>query len=358
MDTISAAFDGPRAVDHSEIVGVNANPLFSRDHFQYMLCHVFSEARKGWQVDDRDRPILWRTKADDRGRYTGECLLFHFQPNRIYPALPEAVGAGASATAVHRQNFTNCVYNDNFFQTIHGAFKDCPFAFVMIGRMYLHLVCQALNAGKGAETVRLGHIERFASEYVIGDSLFCHFWQQTINMHDYIVRTAKEIDLLDCVGILSPSLEPNDKYSNCWKAILNGVNIDLLKLRLDTTSGKNNPIPCENQMLGYDVIWLADTPEAVNFDSNLVQHTLGRAILLQAESLVITDFYLSTLMGFRKAWVIKRNDIQTAKDNRELPDVDTELLNQFKGLVIFNGFRMIGLKPNKRYRPPAEVTVT
>lgn len=358
MATISGAFVGDPAEDHSQIEGVNANPLFSRDHFQYMLCHVFSEARKGWQVDDRDRPIIWRTKRDDRGCYTGQCMLFHFQPNRIYPALPEDVGRIAAVASVMRQNGSNSFYDDNFFQTVHGQSKGCPSIFVIIGRMYLHLVCNSLNAGHGADQVKLGNLETFASQYTIGDRMFCHFWQTDRNMHDYIVRTAKELDLWQCVGLLQVKENAPKRYTNSWTAITTGVDVDLLKQRLSVTQAAGNPVPSDSETLMFNVICSTDTPGAASFDSNLRQESLGRAIGLQQETLVITDLFLTYLMDFRKSWTERRNEIQTAKESAALPDVDLDLLNQLKNHVITNGFRMIGLKRNKLFVVPTAVVRT
>jgi hypothetical protein len=313
LTRIRNAFVAPIPISHSDIPGVDANPLFSRDHFQFLLCHVFYKARTAYEAPGEfgDFPIIWRLKHSDRNVHLGHALLFILRSSYTYQVLPEDQVANNRVLLLFRPPTLKWVYNDNFFFSLQACYQHCPFANVLLGRLYLSLVCEALNNGNAADKVTMGALEKAASRYTIGeDFLLSYFWTTDERMHSYITASNKKTKFLGCNGIDKASLA--DKFRSNWDAILVGVDQNILRRRLAEVKGTGNPRPDVSESLDYSFVTDEQHPHAYQFNDYLSIYNLGDALKAQANDFVVTSLFLTTLSTYRRGYMEIRNRLQTA----------------------------------------------
>jgi hypothetical protein len=99
---------------HSGLPIANDHPMFSKEHFEYILCHVFYKAREGRKESVDDIPVIWQTKSSERGHYLGKVVLFMFTPQRTYQALPVDTAAADAILAIFRPPAMVYPIRDNF----------------------------------------------------------------------------------------------------------------------------------------------------------------------------------------------------------------------------------------------------
>jgi hypothetical protein len=311
---VRSALIQPVPAEHSNVSGANAYSMFSRDHFEHILCKVFYDARSSVLTGTGDFPIIWRLKASDRNAFLGEALLFILQPRETYQAAPAQVAANASSVALYRRPTPRWHYKDNFFPSIHGCIKNaaCPIFHIMVGRLFVNLVCVALNKGHPASSVKLGDIKRAAVAYHPEDSFsFSYFWQNDKQMHSFMVTCNKIWKMNSCIGMNDDVILKKEKNRNIWDAVLRGVNRTRFLRLVQQTQGIHCTPPALEDTLEYSFLCDEDDPSSVSFNRNLSSFPLGSAITTQGVDFVVTRLFLSTLNSFRHNWVKRRNVLQT-----------------------------------------------
>jgi hypothetical protein len=321
LTLIRGALSPPISTAHSNIQGASAKPLFSRDHFDFLLCHVFQKVRQTHLVNVGDCPIIWRLKASARNEFLGAACLFMVDTEAAYQAAPVEEEAANATLALYRRPTVKWRYSDTFFNSIHCCFKECPLAHVLVGRLYVSLVCQALNDGAGARTVRLGHLKKAAADHRIGDTfLFSYFWSSDRQMNDFINTCNKKWKMLDFIGLDDADVMSIEANRGTWRAVLRGLNETTLFRRIEHTAGVGNPVPVGGEVLDYEMVSEEFDAMAVHFDRNLRNFTLGEAIKKQKGDFVITLPFLNTLVTFRADWMTRRNQLQNAMEDTDNED--------------------------------------
>ena len=319
----------PAPVAHSNIQGASNYGIFTRDHFEFVLCHVFYKARMSYAVNEGDQPILWRVKPSDRNIHLGQAYLFMPNTGGNYPIAPAHVEIADQAILLYRRPTDKWRHVDNFFNSLHHCYKPLLLGHVLVGRLYLNLVCDALNHGDGAETVKLGAVTRAATDYRVADNfLFSYFWSSDKQLHNFLVTSGKIWGIFGCRGLLDQAMLRKPVPGKIWHAVLQGVDEVKLRRRLQSTNGIGNPVPVGDEILEYDMVFDEFNPMSVDFNRNLRNFTIGVAIKRQEDKLVITQFFLQTLMTFRSEWMSRRNDLQIAMETTENEDQQEEARNQ------------------------------
>lgn len=342
---------GPTPPQHSNVPGANDYPMFSKDHFEFMLCLVFYKARQHRNLDATDIPILWQTKSSDRARWLGSALLFQFDPSRVYQALP-AVGNDqllAAAALFRRVPANKWFYKDTFWATITHCHKQCPIPEVILGRAYLHIACMNLNQGKSLEKLGLTPLMAHLSTMRIETLPFEYFWISNISMRDWVKKTMNNLQLKGCIGMT----EQED--SNVWGAILRGVNTRLLKQRMLLTYEGNHDIPPPIQMLDYDIVQTDADESSVSMDAQLIHKNLGSAIRQIGKHLIVTPQLLTVLMEFRTTYVKSMGNIQSAHEERESSsDIGLKVNKFIDDTEEVNGIIIYGLPRWREKKKPAK----
>jgi len=302
--------------EHSNIVSANAFPLFSQDHFEFMLCHVFYQVRVSQCLNESDIPIIWQTKPSERGYHTGSALLFQFEPDMHYAAVPGPVNADAVAENEIFRPTDPLDGKDNFWYSINTCFPKCPLSFVVLGRLYLELICDYLNRGDPIGKIGLAPLSEKVSSMAVNGRSFQDFWMSELAMRDWVKNTMKELLLKGCAG-LDPSVIRSPRATKCWSAMLKGMNVTKLRRRIVETGEGDYSTPVGFDSLNYEAILDETEMESQVFDNELDSSTLGETVKERGDDIVLTKNLFVSLLQFRKEWMLCRTAIRSAQSGDE-----------------------------------------
>lgn len=349
LTLIRAAALPPVQVNHSSIEGMDAFGLFSQDHFENMLCHVFNVARKSWSQGPGDYPIIWQLKASDRNVHLGKARLLIITPGGRYPVLAAAAQVFDDNELFRRttaQGHGWC-HPDIFLATVQTASPFCPVGHVMVGRLYLDLVCKALNAGHGVKTVKLGQILNAASNHCVGGSfMLSYFWASETAMKNFVTTCGKKWAMFQCKGFDDVNCLERRHNRNVWTAVLRGINPLTLRRRIRDTTGNAISMPAPADLLEYTFVFNENHALSNQLNGNLDSFTLGHAIRSQNNEMVLTQILLEQLVVFRTGWVGRRNALQTHVENGRSAAVKLDMENEWTSFARASNFVMNSISIN------------
>jgi hypothetical protein len=332
---------------HSGLPIANDHPMFSKEHFEYILCHVFYKAREGRKESVDDIPVIWQTKSSERGHYLGKVVLFMFTPQRTYQALPVDTAAADAILAIFRPPAMVYPIRDNFMACLTERKKHtCPFPFVFLTRIYLHLVCTNLNTGLPATSITLTSLTAFLVEEQVNGLPLEYLWQSTQAMKDWIKKVMKILELKDCEGLYPRRGRP-DIPRLVWEAALVGMNKNLLLSRLTQVNAGATAVPVHAHRLVYEVLTPVEDHSAADFDFSLQSKGIGTA-LKETHYTIVTRQLLVQTMTFRRQYMQARIAVAEAQNDR-LPRAVLEFrVLAFEDLCYNNGVKSIGVLKNKK----------